>query len=225
MLELKRSGLFDTLPRRLGLVLSMERGKFRDWKFLEGGLLNYYGDSSLIKYIHRFLVLRTSSEASPPSSKKYHVVLKWLETSCDPVYPQNSSALYEQLIGLCQGSTDPNRSSPNSTNGILLSEWSPIVQQISSNWLPISRVSAQNWEHSLYPIMLDKFELLVFKDQVWRIFRSLSGRILNIPAESISLWNHHDTSFESWTLIFSGVEISGRSWENGRCGRNDRLKR
>ena len=36
-----------------------------------------YGDSSFIKYIHRFLVLRTSSEASPPSSKKYHVVLKW----------------------------------------------------------------------------------------------------------------------------------------------------
>ena len=47
-----------------------------------------YGDSSFIKYIHRFLVLRTSSEASPPSSKKYHVVLKWLESSCDPVNPQ-----------------------------------------------------------------------------------------------------------------------------------------
>ena len=111
-------------------------------------------------------------------------------------------------------------------NGVLLSAARPhILQKVSSNWLPISRVSAQNWEHSLYPIMLDKFELLVFKDQVWRIFRSLSGRILNIPAESISLWNHHDTSFESWTLIFRGIDISGRSWENGRWRWNDRLRR
>jgi len=58
-----------------------------------------YGDSSFIKYIHRFLVLRTSSEASPPSSKKYHVVLKWLETSCDPVNPQTPRLHTEPTYG------------------------------------------------------------------------------------------------------------------------------
>ena len=56
------------------------------------------------------------------------------------------------------------------------------------------------WEHSLYPIMLDKFELLVFKDQVWRIFRSLSSRILNIP-------NEHPTVFHS--------EISSSLFQGG----------
>ena len=87
----------DSLPRRLCLVLTMVTRVGTEIS-VSLRTLNY-GDSSFIKYIHRFLVLRTSSEASPPSSKKYHVVLKWLETSCDPVNPQTPRLHTEPTYG------------------------------------------------------------------------------------------------------------------------------
>ena len=95
-----------------------------------------------------------------------------LETSCDPVNPQTPRLHTEPTYGF--------------TVSLLNNNSALIDHPLYLGWKNLKIY----WEHSLYPIMLDKFELLVFKDQVWRIFRSLSSRILNIP-------NEHPTVFYS----------------------------